>query len=618
MLAGRECHKINAVLQGLGEAARNVAAYDLAALAAAIDNPNMNATNFSCKRAALAPAPALAAAASAPPARSQASPTQPTVPSQQQQPQAPIQMQPPAATRLQPVVQQPTQSEIALTLPLRPIHPPFPLPSVAHIDPNDYISITQTLVGALITKPTMAAKHLEKPPFRFILDTVIAIERVRGHPAGLYSPDELNGDNYKPGAGGNKQAWLSKLIAYVATGLNEPSLVERISPRSIAAGVDPHLTNLLLQKFAILAASGIEPSHIIQVMNSGPAPTSGSRPTSAAPPSPPKPAQPQPQPQQPQQVETKFQQPEPLHVAPSVPVQQSVPPQYQQPQADVSVSASQGMYQQQPSQPQVHFTPNTNFGDSEAPLAPQPISLGAPAGVSPVGGANPAVSVSSSGLQRVATARRAPPRAPTATATAATGSASSSGSSGPAGRGKLASVIKEGVEIEEENEEGEIEQKQTTAPSLGPTDADGQLVRSIQKAMGAGQQDAGSGLKLGRVQTGRKANTIYSARQIQDLCAALQRICASVNPIGRCIEFAPGDIADMEKERVRWKNIADEQTAKLRQERALTAEMEQALEQKIAEAIRERDEQLQKVRRLRAIVLANEKEIAALLEQQVQ
>lgn len=62
------------------------------------------------------------------------------------------------------------------------------------------------------------------------------------------------------------------MINYVATGLAEPSLVSTVSPKSIAAGVDPHLTNLLLQRFALLSASGVSGEHVLELLGGTSAP----------------------------------------------------------------------------------------------------------------------------------------------------------------------------------------------------------------------------------------------------------------------------------------------------------------------------------------------------------
>ena len=63
--------------------------------------------------------------------------------------------------------------------------------------PEDVLATTQQLLGSLITKPKLAPKLLNKPPFRFIHDIVTNLMQSTGFPVGLFNEQELVSDNVK-------------------------------------------------------------------------------------------------------------------------------------------------------------------------------------------------------------------------------------------------------------------------------------------------------------------------------------------------------------------------------------------------------------------------------------
>jgi TRAF3-interacting protein 1 len=66
------------------------------------------------------------------------------------------------------------------------------------IDPK-IIKKTQEALGPIIKKPPLTEKHLSKPPFRYLHDMLMEINRSTGFFKGLYSGKELDG----------KREWVS-------------------------------------------------------------------------------------------------------------------------------------------------------------------------------------------------------------------------------------------------------------------------------------------------------------------------------------------------------------------------------------------------------------------------
>lgn len=110
------------------------------------------------------------------------------------------------------------------------------------------IEFTKEILGSLITRPKLADKLLQKPPFRFLYDVIMEIVTVTGFGQGLYSGEELDSANIKEKE--QKISFLDKMIFLV--GMHLSTIVEAKSGK-IVAGLEPQDTNRFLQLLAVCA-----------------------------------------------------------------------------------------------------------------------------------------------------------------------------------------------------------------------------------------------------------------------------------------------------------------------------------------------------------------------------
>ena len=126
--------------------------------------------------------------------------------------------------------------------------------------------MTKELVEKLISKPKMATKLLNKPPFRFLHDIVREIQTVTGFPSGLFTPEELVSSNVKDKA--SKIAFLAKIISALSFTVDRPLFAR---PEKIVAGLEPEATNVFLQTLACVAtvedSSSLSKQAIQRVLN---------------------------------------------------------------------------------------------------------------------------------------------------------------------------------------------------------------------------------------------------------------------------------------------------------------------------------------------------------------
>lgn len=104
-------------------------------------------------------------------------------------------------------------------------------------------------VGALISKPKMSDKLLNKPPFRFLHDTISAIIVKTGFAECLYTDEEMDSSTITDKA--LKIAYLEKIISLVGICQGEPL---DIRPTKVVAGLEPENTSKFLIAFATFAS----------------------------------------------------------------------------------------------------------------------------------------------------------------------------------------------------------------------------------------------------------------------------------------------------------------------------------------------------------------------------
>ncbi|XP_041371645.1 TRAF3-interacting protein 1-like isoform X4 [Gigantopelta aegis] len=112
------------------------------------------------------------------------------------------------------------------------------------MDPK-MIKKTQDTLGKAIKKPPLTDKLLSKPPFRFLHDVFTSVIKTTGFMKGLFSEKELNSENIKDRD--SKIAFLQKGIDFVSM-VTGKSLAVR--PQKIVAGSEPEKTNEFLQALA--------------------------------------------------------------------------------------------------------------------------------------------------------------------------------------------------------------------------------------------------------------------------------------------------------------------------------------------------------------------------------
>lgn len=104
-------------------------------------------------------------------------------------------------------------------------------------DSEGIFELAKTKVSAIISKPKMTDKLLNKPPFRFLHDTISAIINTTGFAEGLYTPEEKDSANVNDREA--KIAYLQKIITCV--GICQGVQLE-VKPAKVVAGQEAELT----------------------------------------------------------------------------------------------------------------------------------------------------------------------------------------------------------------------------------------------------------------------------------------------------------------------------------------------------------------------------------------
>jgi len=118
-------------------------------------------------------------------------------------------------------------------------------------DLDTLIAEAKARISALISKPKMTEKLLQKPPFRFLHDTVTAITIATGFGDGLYSPEELDSTSEGMKEKNAKMAYLEKIFTLVGICKGAPLEVKSLK---VVQGLEPEHTNTFLIALAECAS----------------------------------------------------------------------------------------------------------------------------------------------------------------------------------------------------------------------------------------------------------------------------------------------------------------------------------------------------------------------------
>lgn len=120
---------------------------------------------------------------------------------------------------------------------------------------EEWIAATQEGLGKLIAKPKMTEKYLKKPPFRFLHDIIMEVQRTTNFGNGLFTPEESDAQSMSDKSA--KVDFLNKAISVVSFALGEKI---DVSANKIVAGLEADKTNLWLQKLHIAATTAVDKS----------------------------------------------------------------------------------------------------------------------------------------------------------------------------------------------------------------------------------------------------------------------------------------------------------------------------------------------------------------------
>lgn len=110
---------------------------------------------------------------------------------------------------------------------------------------------TITAYSNLISYPNLEEKYLKRPPFRYLLQIFISLDKKTQFAHKLFTPPELNSKHYSNAE--RKMEFLKKLMRLVMK-VGGKDLIVR--PQSIIKGVDCQKTNAFLVEMARVAGLG--------------------------------------------------------------------------------------------------------------------------------------------------------------------------------------------------------------------------------------------------------------------------------------------------------------------------------------------------------------------------
>lgn len=234
----------------------------------------------------------------------------------------------------------------------------------------------------------------------------------------------------------------------------------------------------------------------------------------------------------------------------------------------------------------------------------------------PAATASLAVDNDASKLKRPKTARRAPPKVKSNLVDEDKGEKDAD-SSGTGATG----VILDGEEIQEEEEDETPEQPEQLQgfddPALENDGQHGKLVGSILSAQAEDKKkEEGDNFAFKRLRSARKtqANTLYNMKNINDLRQKIQKICQSVNPLGKCIDFVYEDMDQMTKELTKWRQAYQTYLEKYEVEKDKSTRLLEPLTNKLNIVTQDVREATRKIHSTKALIKRNDDTIYQLLD----
>eukprot|EP00962_Isochrysis_galbana_P049451 scaffold20946_cov110-Isochrysis_galbana.AAC.1 len=138
-------------------------------------------------------------------------------------------------------------------------------------------------------------------------------------------------------------------------------------------------------------------------------------------------------------------------------------------------------------------------------------------------------------------------------------------------------------------------------------------IRKLEQAAGekGGQKAAGEGGIIIGKKKGEAAP--QSRTDIIKLRSAIQTLCQSCNPLGRCLEYVHEDLEAMAKELEQWKALRRRKMAELAEEEAKTEASLFGLQQELAMAEQDVADKRAQIRFFKASVVKNDGAVEKLL-----
>lgn len=142
-----------------------------------------------------------------------------------------------------------------------------PTPSAINLDAeidqcDGTPAVTQQLLGPLITRPKLTEKLLGRPPFKFLHDIVLEVQRQTGFSVNLFAPEEM--ESSKVTDKEQKIAFLEKIIMLV--GIQLQTNLTDIKPLKIIQGLEANATNRFLQCMAVAAKHAPDSTNAVRIV----------------------------------------------------------------------------------------------------------------------------------------------------------------------------------------------------------------------------------------------------------------------------------------------------------------------------------------------------------------